>query len=151
MAEAVTAPFPVFDPEIEALVALRSGDLRRVRTELTKHRVVSPVLAAQTSSLLAWNEATAWATGALARSAGAVTGQLVDRLLDPDEDFAIRRRIPRVLSTSTTQRACDGLMAALADKRFEVRFQSARALSRIKQLQPALHVDATAVYATVTL
>lgn len=143
-------PFVVSDPEIESLVALRSGDLRRVRSELNKRRTLSPVLAAQTISLLAWNEATAWATSALAKSAGAVTGQLVDRLLDTDEDFAIRRRIPRVLSASTTQRACDGLVGALADKRFEVRFQSARALSRIKQLQPGLHIDAAMVYATVT-
>jgi ATP/ADP translocase len=148
--ETPTLETPVSDPEIRSLLALRSGDVRRVRAELRHHEALSPVLAAQAISLLAWNEATAWATNALAKSASAVTGQLVDRLLDPNEDFAIRRRIPRVLSICTTQRACDGLMAALADSRFEVRFQSARALSRIKQGLPSLQVEAAAVFAAVT-
>jgi ATP:ADP antiporter, AAA family len=148
--KAPTLEMPVSDPEIQSLIALRSGDIRRVRAELRRNEALSPVLTAQVISLLAWNEVTAWATSALAKSASTVTGQLVDRLLDPDEDFAIRRRIPRVLSITATQRACDGLMAALADNRFEVRFQSARALSRIKQGLPALKIDAAAVYAAVT-
>jgi hypothetical protein len=146
----VTAPFPIADPEVASVMALRSGDPRRVRAELQRHGALSPMLAAQTISLLAWNDVAAWATSALAKSATTVTGQLVDRLLDPDEDFAIRRRIPRVLSTCATQRAADGLMVALADHRFEVRYQSARALARIKQQLPSVAVDPIVVYAAVT-
>jgi hypothetical protein len=41
-------------------------------------------------------------------------------------------------------------MAALHDKRFEVRFQAVHALARIHEQAPALTVDAAAVYAAVT-
>jgi ATP:ADP antiporter, AAA family len=140
---------PVTDPELASLIALRSGDARRVHAELRQARTLTPVLAAQVISLLAWDEVTGWASRALAKAAPAVTGQLIDRLLDPNEDFAIRRRIPRVLGTCTTSRAYDGLLAALADTRFEVRYQAARALARIHERLPSLHVDATIVHAAV--
>lgn len=146
--ESPSAPAPV-DPEIASLVALRSGEPARVHTELRRQRTLSPALASQAISLLAWDEVTGWASHALAKAAPSITGQLVDRMLDPTEDFAIRRRIPRVLSTCATQRAHDGLMAALADARFEVRFQSALALARIHEQQPALRVDPASVYAAV--
>jgi hypothetical protein len=140
---------PVADPEIASLIALRSGDVRRIHAELRQGRSMSPVVAAQVIPLLAWDEVTGWAARALAKSAPSITGQLIDRLLDPNEDFAIRRRIPRILATSTTQRAFDGLMSALADKRFEVRFQSGRGLARIHEQVPSLVVDTDAVYASV--
>jgi len=145
--EEASAPAPVSDPEVARLIALRSGDARRVHAELREMRTLSPTLAAQVISLLAWDEVTGWASRALAKAAPGITGQLVDRLLDPNEDFAIRRRIPRVLATCTTGRAYDGLMAALADKRFEVRYQSGRALARIHEQVPSLPVDSAAVYA----
>jgi hypothetical protein len=147
---AVTSPLaPVSDPEVASLIALRSGDPQRVHAELRWTRSLSPTLAAQVISLLAWDEVTGWASRALAKAAPAVTGQLIDRLLDPNEDFAIRRRIPRILGTCATSRAYDGLLAAMADKRFEVRFQSARALARIHEQLPSLVVDERVVYATV--
>ena len=152
-AAAETAPTlplaPVADPEIASLIALRSGDARRVHAELRQTRILTPALAAQVISLLAWDDVTGWASRALAKSAPAVTGQLIDRLLDPNEDFAIRRRVPRILGTCTTSRAYDGLLAALADKRFEVRYQAARALARIHDRLPSLLVDASTVYAAV--
>jgi hypothetical protein len=140
---------PVSDPEVSTLIALRSGDARRVHAELRQTRTLSPVVAAQAISLLAWDEVTGWASRALAKAAPAITGQLIDRMLDPDEDFAIRRRIPRILATCATPRAYDGLMAALADKRFEVRFQAGRALARIHEQIPTLVVDRGPVYAAV--
>jgi ATP:ADP antiporter, AAA family len=140
---------PVSDPEVSTLIALRSGDARRVHAELRQARSFGPVIAAQAISLLAWDEVTGWASRALAKAAPAITGQLIDRLLDPNEDFAIRRRIPRILATCATPRAYDGLMAALTDKRFEVRFQAGRALARIHEQVPALVVDKGPVYAAV--
>jgi hypothetical protein len=140
---------PVTDAEVAALMALRSGEAGRVHAELRRAGRLSPVLSAQVISLLAWDEVTGWASRTLAKAAPSITGQLIDRMLDPEEDFAIRRRIPRVLATSATQRSHDGLMAALDDKRFEVRFQSAYALARIHERLPSLSVEPARVYAAV--
>lgn len=143
-------PPPVADREIAALIDLRSGDANRVAAVLRSTRFLSPPLAAQVITLLAWDQVTGWASRSLAKAAPAITGQLVDRLLDADEDFAVRRRIPRILATCETQRSIDGLMAALGDRRFEVRYQCARALSRIHRRRPSLGIGAGAVYATVS-
>ena len=137
------------DPEVAILLELRSGDAKRVHAALRDNRSFSPIVAGQVISLLAWDEVTGWASRALAKAAPTITGQLVDRLLDPGEDFAIRRRIPRVLSTCATSRAFDGLMAALDDKRFEVRFQSGLAMVRIRERVPPGPGDDAAVYAAV--
>lgn len=140
---------PPLDRELAALVELRSGDNRRVRTQLRQLGPLSPVVAAQVVTLLAWDEVTAWAARALAKAAPTLTGQLVDRLLDPDEDFAIRRRIPRILATCATPRARDGLLAALDDKRFEVRFHAAAALASLHEREATLAFDSAAVYAAI--
>lgn len=146
-----TAPLtPVAtDPEIATLVALRSGNPKRIQAELRQSRALSPAVAAQVISLLAWDEVTGWASRSLAKAAPSITGQLIDRLLDPNEDFAIRRRIPRILATCATPRSYDGLVAALGDKRFEVRFQVGRALARLHEQVPALSTDSADVCAAV--
>ena len=41
-------------------------------------------------------------------------------MLDPDTDFAIRRRIPRILGAVASERALSGLVRGLDDARFEV-------------------------------
>ncbi len=148
-AVAVTPHAPPPDPEMASLAALRSGNAKRIQGELRRTRALSPAVAAQVISLLAWDEVTGWASRALAKAAPTITGQLIDRLLDANEDFAIRRRIPRILGTCATSRSYDGLMAALGDTRFEVRFQSARALARIHDTVPALPIRASDVYDAV--
>lgn len=140
---------PVSDTDIATLIALRSGDPKRIHAELRQGRSVTALIAAQVIPLLAWDDVTGWASRALAKAAPSISGQLIDRLLDPDEDFAIRRRIPRILATCATPRSYDGLLSALADKRFEVRFQAGRALARIHGQLPTLVVDKGAVYAAV--
>lgn len=149
MGKSSTRAAPALDPEVALLVELRSGDANRVHAALRQTRSLSPVVAAQIIPLLAWDEITGWASRALAKGAPAITGQLVDRLLDPNEDFAVRRRIPRILSTCATPRAYLGLLAALADKRFEVRFQCARAMARIHDQLPSIAIDRDAVYGAV--
>ena len=148
--ETTTAPLqPVSDPEIATLIALRSGNQKRIHAELRQSRALTPAIAAQVISLLAWDEVTSWASRSLAKAAPSITGQLVDRLLDINEDFAIRRRIPRILATCATPRSYEGLLAALGDKRFEVRFQSGRALARIHEQLPSLATSKDGVYAAV--
>jgi len=58
-------------------------------------------------------------------------GQYVDAFVDPNQPFAVRRRLVRVCSVCTSQRAADGVMFGLEDARFEVRFHSGRSLTAI--------------------
>jgi hypothetical protein len=76
-------------------------------------------------------------------------GQLLDRLLDEDEEFSVRRRLPLVLAYCPTTRAFEGLFQGLQDKRFEVRYRCGRALSRLQELDPGLRVDRQRVIAAV--
>jgi hypothetical protein len=109
---------------------LLSGDDGRVRLALSRLRAADPGLSCAIL-LLAHREFHAPAVKALRGVADVATGQLIDALLTPTMDFAVRRRIPRVLSAAATQRAADGLLLGIADERFEVRYECARALAAI--------------------
>lgn len=65
-----------------------------------------------------------------------VQGQLVDALLDPQQPFAVRRRIPRILASADGKRAADGLLQGLQDERFEVRFQCGQSMAAIRLRTP---------------
>jgi hypothetical protein len=86
---------------------------------------------------------------ALAEVGPGITGQLADALLNPEEEFAIRRRVPRVLAAFASERAAAVLFQGLGDKRFEVRFQCGRALARLQSAGVAAPVPPDAVYAAV--
>jgi hypothetical protein len=55
--------------------------------------------------------------------------ELLAALLDPDQPFAVRRRLASALSSCRSQRAADGLMQGLQDLRFEVRFRCGQSLA----------------------
>jgi HEAT repeat protein len=76
-------------------------------------------------------------------------GLLADALLDPATDFAIRRRLPRVLAHVGSARAVNGLVQSLEDDRFEVRYQSARALDRLLRHHPDLRAGRESILAAV--
>ena len=78
-----------------------------------------------------------------------VTGQLVDALLDPRQDPAVRRRVPRVLKVCTTRRAVEGLVQGLDDELLDVREQCAIALASITSRSPELSVPRADVFAVV--
>jgi hypothetical protein len=124
------APSAPIDPVMSRIADLRSGDPVRVCQALEQD-ALSPGLAAHAIPLLAWDEVAEPAMRALRRAGTAITGQLIDAMLDSEHDFAIRRRVPRVLSALPSARAVEGLFLALNDKRFEVRFRCGRALSTI--------------------
>jgi HEAT repeat protein len=69
------------------------------------------------------------------------TDRLLAHLLDPDEDFAVRRRLVNVLATSPSPRVFEGLFQALRDRRFEVRYRAGQALSRMAGEMPDAQVD----------
>jgi ATP:ADP antiporter, AAA family len=129
----------VVDPVLNRVSALRSNNPESVRAAL--RQPLDATLAAHVITLLAWDEVAEGAVTALQKTAPSIIGQLVDGLLDPLQEFAVRRRIPRVLSVTDSQRAFDGLVQGLFDHRFEVRFQSGRALAQIQDRATAINAD----------
>jgi AAA family ATP:ADP antiporter len=128
------------DARLLALGELRSGDLARVRAALAKLERPDRMQVSQVISLLAWDDAADDARAVLERHAARHVGLLIDALLDPATDFAVRRRLPRVLAAVGSPRAVDGLIRGLDDERFEVRYQAARALDRLLRHHPNLTV-----------
>jgi hypothetical protein len=125
------------DPRAETVrAALRAGP---ITTEL-----LDPAIA-----LLAWDEIAPEAIRALRDSAGDHISGLVSHLLDPDEDFAIRRRLVSVLTDQPAAEAIDGLVRALDDRRFEVRYRAGRALRRLAERPTGLALDPARVIAVV--
>lgn len=129
------------DPRLAALAELRSGDRARVRTALGRLDRPDRMQVAQVTGLLAWDDVSRDARAVLERQAAAHIGLLVDSLLDPATDFAVRRRLPRVIGTVASPRAIEGLLWSLEDERFEVRYQAARAIARLRRAHPELSVD----------
>jgi hypothetical protein len=72
----------------------------------------------------------------------------VRHLLDPDEDFAIRRRLVVVLAAARNRESFDGLFRALDDKRFEVRYRAGRVVSRMAD-ESHIEVSRDTVYQLV--
>jgi ATP:ADP antiporter, AAA family len=145
------AAVPVVQEErrLGVLAELRSG--RRADVERALARLTRPdtLEVAQLVQLLAWDDVAREARKLLEGVAAAHVGLLTDALLDSDTDFAIRRRIPRVLSNVASDRAITGLVHGLADTRFEVRYQCARAIDRILTRSTGLSVPSAAIVATV--
>ena len=139
----------IADPLVRALADLRSGSATRVLAALGPERPWDPVLAAQSIQLLAWDEVSSAARAYLEREAPRIAGQLTDALLDPASEFVIRRRIPRILAQTGMQSAVDGLILALADERFEVRFHCGRALDYLRQHHPHLTISEGLIYSAI--
>lgn len=133
----------------EQLHVLRSGSPAQARAALMATNPLDATLVPQAIRLLARNDVARDATAALKSVAARHVGQLVDALLDPDSDIAVRRRIPRVLATCPTPRAVDGLTRGLADDRFEVRYRCGRALARLFDRERGLQADRDLVFDAV--
>jgi ATP:ADP antiporter, AAA family len=127
---------------------LRSGDPVRVAAALAS-APIDVDLAPHAIALLAWDAAYPHAAQALAAAREGIEPQIVERMLDTQEDFAIRRRIPWILSHSSTPIAIAGLLQGLLDPRFEVRFRCGQALARIHARDPSLPIDRQRVFTIV--
>jgi hypothetical protein len=142
-------PAPPEDPTVRALAALRSGDRRRVEDALDTLVKPDAILITQVIQLLAWDDVVARARKVLESAAASHVGLIVDALVDADTDFAIRRRLPRVLGTLSSDRALKGLLQGLDDARFEVRYQCSHAIDRMLSRNTGLAVDPARVMAVV--
>lgn len=138
----------VGDPESRRLLLLQSGDPVAVRGAL-RSGPLTGLLAEEAIGLLAWDDVAPAAIQALRAVAGPETERLLGHLLDPQEDFAVRRRLVPVLAESRTPAAVAGLLTALGDQRFEVRYRAGRALSQLLPLVPEVVVEREAVLGVV--
>ena len=139
----------LLDEPLDLLRQLRSGERDRVLVALESAPRFESMHVAQALQLLAWDDVTTQVRRAIERRAERHVGLLVDALLDGATDFAIRRRIPRVLVSAPTQRTLDGLVLGLSDGRFEVRYQCSRAMDRIMVAEPTLRVDPDRIFQVV--
>jgi len=141
-------PDVVEDPVVARGRDLRSRDPRRVIRALEAGPLPSPLID-EVVPLLAWDDVARAAITSLRRSRPVGIEALTARLLDSEEDFTIRRRIPLVLGTYEDRAAVEGLVGALADPRFEVRYRSGRALAHLTAVNPSLSVARDMVFQAV--
>jgi hypothetical protein len=137
------------DPEIQQILSLRSRDRARVAEVLRSEAGLTPALVPHAIQLLTWDPVAADAVSALQKVAAERVGELTDSLIDPNQEFAVRRRLARVFSVCTSQRAADGLLLGLDDLRFEVRYQCGRSLTAMYRKNPALVFDSERIFAVV--
>jgi AAA family ATP:ADP antiporter len=148
---AITAehPAPVGDPEVMEILALKSRNRDRVLAVMRSEEGLAPPLIPHVIPLLAWDPVAEDAVRALRKVAEERVGELIDALLDPNQPFAVRRRLARVFSVCVSQRAIDGLLLGLEDLRFEVRFQCGRSMASILEKNPRVRVDKERVFDAV--
>jgi ATP:ADP antiporter, AAA family len=137
------------DGELLEIEALRSRDRERILSVLHGGSDLTAPLIPHVIPLLAWDAVASIAVDALRRVAEEHVGAFTDALVNPNNDFAIRRRLARVFSVCVSQRAVDGLLAGLDDKRFEVRFHCARSLALIFEKNPRVRIDRERVFDVV--
>lgn len=145
----VEHPLAVGDPEVMEILALKSRNRDRVLDVLRDEEGLPPPLIPHVIPLLAWDPVAEDAVRALRKVAEERVGELIDALLDPNQPFAVRRRLARVFSICVSQRAVDGLMLGLEDLRFEVRFQCGRSLASILEKNPRVRIDRERVFDVV--
>ena len=144
-----TASIPAVDPSVQEIVALHSRDADAIRAVLTSEQGLPASLVPHAIPLLEWDPVANDVIRALRKVAEEHVGAFVDALVDPNQPFAVRRRLARVFSVCVSQRAVDGLTLGLDDMRFEVRFYCARSLSAIVQKNPRVRIDRDTVLRVV--
>lgn len=131
----------VKDPVLADIAALRSNDPDRVLPILQRGEGLEAMLVAHVIPLLAWDAVANNAVYALRKVSEERIGEFIDALIDPNQPFAVRRRLARAFSVCVSQRAVDGLFLGLDDSRFEVRFQCGRSLVAIQERNPLVQID----------
>ena len=128
---------------------LRSHDADRVSSILRREEGMTSLLVPHVIPLLAWDPVAPDAVFALRKVAEERIGELVDALIDPNQEFSVRRRLARVFSVCVSQRAVDGLVLGLDDLRFEVRYHCGRSLASILDKNPLVRVDSSHILEVV--
>lgn len=137
------------DPLLHDAAELLSGDVARVRAVLKEWSAEKLPLASIAVLLLAHKELYLDVEKALMRTASKDSGLLVDTMLNPEMDFIVRRRIPRVLAACPSQRAADGLLLGMTDERFEVRYACGRSLMKLSAERPDIVISRDQVMSAI--
>ena len=137
------------DTEVQHILALRSRNRDQVVRLLRAEEGLDALLIPHVIPLLAWDAVAEEAVRALRKVAEERLGMLTDALLDPNQPFAVRRRLARVFSICVSQRSADALLLALDDPRFEVRFQCGRSLSAITSKNQLVRIDRERIFEIV--
>ncbi|HEV7503094.1 MAG TPA: hypothetical protein VGQ33_23910, partial [Vicinamibacteria bacterium] len=124
------------DPLTRTIALLRAPEAETVRRGLRRPEASDRAAVGHLVPLLARNELFLDVLRALRPATPLATGQLLDALLDPSQDVAVRRRIPRVLRRGDAGRAMEGLRRGLSDPDFGVRRQCARTLAHLSEREP---------------
>lgn len=124
------------DPLLQDIMALREEDEQETLAVLSRPDGLARPLVAHVIPLLASKTLGDYAVFALRKVAEEHVGELTDALVDPNRPADVRRRLARVFSVCVSQRAVEGLLLALDDTAFEVRFQAARSLTAIVDKNP---------------
>jgi hypothetical protein len=140
---------PTEDPGVREIVALHSRDADAIRAVLSNEQGLPASLVPHALPLLEWDPVADDVIRALRKVAEEHVGAFVDALVNPNQPFAVRRRLARVFSVCVSQRAVDGLTLGLDDMRFEVRFQCARSLAAIVKKNPRVRIDRPTVLRVV--
>jgi AAA family ATP:ADP antiporter len=131
--------------EVQDVLVLRLGSRERIKTVLSRTEGLAPGLVPHVVPLLGWDAVADYASFALRKVAEEHVGALIDALLNPNHGMATRQRLARVLSICVSQRAVDGLILALDDDRFEVRYQAARSLVSIVEKNARIRIDRASI------
>ena len=134
------------DTLLETVADLRSGNRDRIRRVLRSDNRLDRHLVPHVISLLARDDVSHLAVGALRRVVDSATGQIVDTLIDTAASPVVRRRLPQVLAGSGSPVAIVGLLQALDDSQFEVRFRAAGALMRSREAHPDCVMPREAIF-----
>jgi hypothetical protein len=129
------------DADVLQIVALQSGQPDRIRRVLDPRNTIGAAVLPHAIPLLGVRAVAPSAMRALERVADQHPGMLIDALLDPSREPAVRRRLARVLSVSRSQIVVDGLLLAVEDPLPDLRAQSGRSLLRIRRRCAELRID----------
>jgi hypothetical protein len=135
--------------DLETIAVLHGKDRDAVRRALRSDKGPSAAIVPHVIPLLASDDMSQDCIHALRFVAEERVGELVDALVDPHQPFVIRRRLARVFSACTSQRAADALLVGLDDLRFEVRYRIARSLLAIVEKNPLVRIDRPRILAIV--
>jgi hypothetical protein len=147
--ERPSAGAPTAGSDVQLMMTLQSGDSENIRRVLRSDKGLSAAVVPSVISLLERDDVSHDCIRALRAVAEERVGELIDALTDPNQPFAVRRRLARVFSVCVSQRAADGLLLGLEDLRFEVRYQCGRSLLAIAEKNPAVRIDQARVFAFV--
>ena len=142
-------PREALPADVRDILRLKSRNRDQALQVLVRQEGLTPAMVPHVIPLLAWDQLAEHAVYALRKVAEEHVGALVDALINPNQDFAVRRRLVRVFSVCVSQRAADGLMFGLDDTRFDVRFQAARSLTEILEKNSTVVIDSRRVFDVV--